>query len=111
MSEIEAVKPDKKSSYLQIIFLIVLIAAICALVFSTITILKNKEMLANPLGYNMYKFGISSCSCLNEDGRLVLLRSINSSLNTSVELYRIENDPHLLNTYNTIVLLNSTNNT
>lgn len=76
---------DNKSNYLQIIFLLCLIIAITAMIYATISIWKNKEMLANPLGYNMDKFGLKYCSCLNSDKKIVEIKSI--SYDNSYDLF------------------------
>ena len=82
MEETEIKKPVP---YLQIIFLVVLIFAVGALVFTTITIIKYKNMLANPLGYNMDKYGLSYCTCYTSDGKVMPIKGL--SYNDSFSQY------------------------
>lgn len=60
--EVEKSK-DSKSQVIQVIFLIVLVIAIGALIYASISIVRYHDLLMNPLGYNIKQFGINSCLC------------------------------------------------
>jgi hypothetical protein len=84
MDEIKKdVVPSNKSTVIQIIFLILLLAAISGLFIATITIYKYKDMLSNPLGYNLEKFKIDSCNCWSEDGKAMFITSTKYNKNNS----------------------------
>ena len=72
----EELEKPKRGVVLNIIFLILLLLAIGALINSTITIYKYKDMLANPLGYNLDKFNISMCSCVDNSGKQIQINSL-----------------------------------
>lgn len=74
---------NKRGSVIQIIFLILLTAAIAALIASIITIYDYRDMLQNPIGYSMQKFGLEYCSCQNTEGSFV---SINAPGNNKTEI-------------------------
>ena len=76
-------KPKRKGTVLNIIFLILLLVAIGALINSTITIIKYKDMLVNPLGYSLDKFEIATCNCIDNSGKNIIIDSI--SYNSSNE--------------------------
>lgn len=65
-----------RKEVIQIVFLIVLIIAVGALIFTTVTIIKYSDMLSNPIGYNLAKFGIDSCSYYDSGGNLVIIDAI-----------------------------------
>ena len=67
-------KPNK-ANITQIIFLIILVIAIGSLVYASVTIVKYHEMISNPLGYNLEKFGMDSCTCFKSTGEQVLIKS------------------------------------
>lgn len=71
-------KEEKKSQTIQIVFLILLLLAIGALIAATVTVYKYKNMLSNPLGYNMDKFGLAYCSCQNNQGQIININSNNN---------------------------------
>ena len=72
----EEVKKEK-GQVVQLIFLMVIIIALGVMLYSTITILRYKDMLSNPVGYNLDKFGINSCECVRYSGEKVNIPSIN----------------------------------
>ena len=82
MEEIKGGESDKprRGVILNIIFLILLLLAISALINSTITIYKYKDMLKNPLGYNLEKFDIATCSCIDNSGKTVEIYSLNYTI-------------------------------
>ena len=79
----EMIKESSHREVVSIIFLILLLCAIGALISATITVYKYKDMLANPIGYNMDRFGLNQCSCLDSYGKTVLISAIASSNNFS----------------------------
>jgi hypothetical protein len=76
IKEVIADKPNNKSTIIQIAFLIILLIAIMALINATITIYKYKDMLSNPIGYNLDKFNLNYCTCYNDEGSEVLIKSL-----------------------------------
>jgi len=72
----EQKKPRKNYSVLQIIFLIILIVCIGALIKTIMVIKEYGEMLKNPLGYNMEKFGISYCTCYDREWRVIPIEAL-----------------------------------
>ena len=66
---------SKRSEYIQIIFLILLLLGIGALVFASIQIIKYREMLSNPLGYNLDKFDLTHCTCYDKDMKSLDIKS------------------------------------
>lgn len=79
-------KPNKKRQITQIVFLILMLAAIVGLFGSIITINKYADMLQNPMGYNMEKFGLKYCTCYDAQKRIVPIEglSFNDSFNDVV---------------------------
>lgn len=61
---------------IQISFLVILLIAVGALISATVTIYKYKDMLANPVGYNMKQFGLEFCSCQNNKGQFVQINAV-----------------------------------
>jgi len=58
------------SNLMQIIFLALLIIAICAMIFTVITLIKNKNIIiSDPLIYGMKVHNFTKCSCLDSDGK------------------------------------------
>jgi hypothetical protein len=68
---------NKKTDYKQIIFLILLVVAICALLFSGISIVRYSDMLKNPIGYNLKEFNIKTCTCINSEDKTVIIDAVN----------------------------------
>lgn len=64
---------------LNIIFLILLMVAIGALVSTTITIIKYKNVLINPVGQNLANNGINYCTCYDFENRIIPIKSTNYS--------------------------------
>ena len=58
-----------RAEKLQIIFLILLLVAIATLIICIVVVLKYKDMLNDPLAYNLDKFNLQSCRCLDKDGK------------------------------------------
>jgi hypothetical protein len=81
----EEVKKER-SVIMQALFLILLLLAIVALIYATITVIRYKEMLSNPLGYNLEKFGLDYCVCVDNSGTNMIIPSINSN-QTSQNIY------------------------
>jgi accessory gene regulator protein AgrB len=77
VNEIEIEKPKTKSMVIQIIFLVLLLISISALIYAGITVVRYHEMLLNPLGYNLAKFNIESCSCVSNLGDRFFVTPIN----------------------------------
>lgn len=75
--KIEIEVRTKKQEWIQILFLIILFFAIIALLSSTFSIYRYKSMLSNPLGYNLEKYNLAGCSCINENGAIVEITSSN----------------------------------
>lgn len=73
------VREEKRSNIIQTVFLVFLIIAIAVMIGAIITVHNYADMLKNPLGYNLAKFGIESCSYLNNNGEMVVIQAINSS--------------------------------
>jgi hypothetical protein len=68
--EVNLDRKTTKGEKIQIIFLILLCIAVAVLIFAVIEIIKYKNMLQNPLGYNLDKFNLKSCSCLDNSGNI-----------------------------------------
>jgi hypothetical protein len=83
--EIEIEKEKPRISILQIVFLILLLAAIFGLIYSAVTIVKYSEMLKNPMGYNIEQFGLKYCTCYDSDFRIVVINGL--SYNNSYNKY------------------------
>lgn len=76
--------PDKKQKWtkghvIQVIFLILLFGAICALIMAIVTVKKYEVMLARPLEYNLDKFGLQACSCINNQNKIVPITALGSN--------------------------------
>jgi hypothetical protein len=82
-TEVVIEKSSTKATIIQIMFLILLLCAIAGLLMTTITILKYKDMLKNPVGYNMEKFGLTYCTCYNDDNNIIPITATN--LNKTVD--------------------------
>ena len=74
--EEEIKKPNKKYSWLQFIFLILMIICIGVLIKTIITITQYAEMLKNPVGYNLEHFGIKYCTCYDDHARLIPIEAL-----------------------------------
>lgn len=61
---------------IQIAFLGIMLLCAFGLIFVGIKIVKYHDMLSNPLGYNLDKFGINSCTCINNEGQSFKVNSI-----------------------------------
>jgi hypothetical protein len=70
---------NKRGGVAQIIFLILMLLAVFGLIFAIGTIYKYRDMLQNPLGYNLEKFNLQSCNCFDMQGSLVFIPSINQN--------------------------------
>ena len=60
-----------------------MIIAIGVLINTTIVILKYREMLQNPVGYNLDKFGINYCTCYDNSFKIIPIKGL--SYNDSFE--------------------------
>ena len=67
--------PDKRTKR-QIVFLLLLLIAICALLYSTVAVYRYRDMLMNPVGQNLKNFNINTCTCLDSDGKTVIIDAI-----------------------------------
>lgn len=56
-----------------------------ALCFTIVTVLKYKAMFANPLGYNLERFNMKYCNCLDSNDKFVFIPTTNSSLYSQSE--------------------------
>ena len=74
--ELEKEVIKEKPDYLRIIFLVILIIAIGALIYTTITIVKYKDILVNPMGVSMNQFGLKYCTCYDSQWRIVSIEGI-----------------------------------
>lgn len=74
---------EKFKSIMQIIFLILLMIAIGALINTTITIYRYRDMLQNPVGYNIEKFGLQYCTCYDTENKIVPIQGPNLKENLS----------------------------
>lgn len=84
--KVEETKSDreKRIEIYHIIFIFLMIVAIGALINTTITIYKHKDMLINPLGYNLEQYNIDYCMCYaNNDKTIIPVPSL--SYNGSVQ--------------------------
>lgn len=66
----------RKNFIIQIIFLILMASAISGLIISIGTIWKYKEMLMNPVGYNIDKFGLQYCTCYDNTMKIVPIKGL-----------------------------------
>jgi len=82
-------KNETLKNVMSIVFLILLMVAIAVLMNAVITIYRYHDMLINPIGYSMKEFDLNSCSCIDNQGKFVEIKSIayNSSIfyNTSFD--------------------------
>lgn len=59
----------EKKEIIQITFNILLVIAICFMLFTIITLLKNKELITtDPLVYGMKIHNFTYCSCFDDKG-------------------------------------------
>jgi hypothetical protein len=70
---------DRKKFILQTLFLIALFIAIGALIFATITIIRNVDALKNPVGYNLAKYKIPYCSYMDDSGNVQTIFALNKT--------------------------------
>ena len=70
---------EKRGGTTQIIFLFLMLAAISGLIIAVGTIYKYRDMLGNPIGYSMDKFGLEYCSCQNTNGEFVNINAIGNN--------------------------------
>lgn len=61
------VKKERRKQIIQVIYLILLMSAIIGLFNAVITINKYKDLLQNPLGYNLDRFGLKYCTCYDSN--------------------------------------------
>jgi flagellar basal body-associated protein FliL len=73
--ELTQLENNKKRDLMNIIFLVCLVIAICALLFLIVWLVRYEQVLTNPLGYNLAQFNISSCSYLDDNGRIVIINA------------------------------------
>ena len=69
-------KPSKFSMVTQIVFLVLLLIAIGALIFACVYMVKYKDMLSNPIGYNMDRFNLKYCTCYDANYRIVPIKGL-----------------------------------
>lgn len=95
----ETEKPKKSTTILQIVYLVLLLAAIGALINTNINIIKYKNMLANPLGYSMDKFGLGYCNCYDFADRVVPIKGLhyNNSYDKYLPIQNYSYSPNTLN--------------
>ena len=67
---------NKKTDYKQIIFLVLLVVAICSLIFCGISIVRYADMLKNPIGYNLKEFEIKTCTCIDKEDKTVKIDAV-----------------------------------
>ena len=72
--ELTELENKKRKDLMNIIFLIALLLAIGALIFLIIWLIRYEQVLTNPLGYNLAKYNISSCSYW-KDGTMMIINS------------------------------------
>lgn len=79
----EVIVKATRGEKIQIIFLILLFLAVAVMIFAVIEIIKYKNMLQNPLGYNLEKFNLDSCKCTDKQGNetIIYSNSYKSSFN------------------------------
>lgn len=69
--EFDVDKHRKRKLMISVIFLILILVAIVTLINTTITLVKNKDIIqSDPLRYGMEVHGFSSCQCTDVEGRL-----------------------------------------
>jgi hypothetical protein len=73
-----------KSTTIQAIFLILLLAAIVSMIFAVVSVYKYREMLSNPVGYNMQKFDLKFCTCINNYGQTILISPNQNTTNKNI---------------------------
>ena len=73
--EVIVEKSSTKATIIQIMFLIIMLCAIGALINSTITIYKYRDMLKNPMGYNMERFNMVYCTCYDNNFKTIPIKS------------------------------------
>jgi hypothetical protein len=83
MDEEKEVITKLKGQTLQVIFLIVLIIAIAALVYATITVVRYKDIIVNPIGSNLKQFGISYCDCIKNTGDKIFIPATDYQINST----------------------------
>lgn len=75
---------QKKSQIIQVVFLILLLAAVIGLFSAVVTIQKYADMLKNPLEYNIEQLKLKSCTCENLDGKIIFVNNNKLNLNFSL---------------------------
>jgi hypothetical protein len=98
---------SKRSEYIQIVFLILLLLGIGALVFASIQIIKYRDMLSNPLGYNLERFSLAYCTCYDKDMKLVPIKGISYNESFDIFLPKIEWKENI---FNPIIIVNNATN-
>ena len=83
----------------QIVFLIVSIIAVIMLFWTTLTIIKYKDMIKNPIGANLNQFNIAYCMCHDFQGKFIPIKSTGYNGTLDVGQYFNEQDTNY-KTYN-----------
>jgi competence protein ComGC len=64
----ENVNIETKSNKLNIIFLVLMVIAICIMLFLIVTLIKNKDIItSDPLNYGMKMHNFTTCSCMDSE--------------------------------------------
>jgi hypothetical protein len=59
-----------RREWIQIVFNLLLVVTLCALIVTTVTLLKNKDLIVkDPLDYGMKVHNFTSCSCLDSQNK------------------------------------------
>jgi hypothetical protein len=65
------IKKQNRSDFKQNIFLILLVVAICVMIFTVLTLIKNKNIiLSDAISYGMKSHNFKTCSCFDDSGNL-----------------------------------------
>lgn len=60
----------QRREFVEIIFVLLLAVAIAVMIFTTITLLKNKDLITkDPLSYGMRVHNFTSCSCIDRNNK------------------------------------------
>lgn len=74
--ESELVRLEKRRQKIQMIFMLLMLVAIVSLIVCIYTIYHYADLLKNPVGYNMERFGLNYCTCYDLKNKIVPIKSI-----------------------------------
>jgi uncharacterized protein YpmS len=65
----EKIQLEKRENIKQIVFLVLIAILILVLIFTVVTLIKNKDLISkNGISYEIVKQNFSYCQCMSERG-------------------------------------------